>query len=341
MGRLCNSLLRITDYRATVYACESLGWYTADGTETAGIKLFTFLNSSVGVAGLSGVDRLLSFRIVHYLNTFLTKFYKSNVTSYIDVLQKMNNTLTPHFSPITGNVPKYYKTCITKLNKLWSPMINYILGIGQAQLLRRQISHELQFSCHLDSNLLEHSLTNLNKALVLDLHSHYSNPTEKNAPAKNNPLLEEMSRLSEATGSHNPFTQIYVTSEPLDNISTLLFLFVVTCLPKLAYDTNLVALVRRKGQDGIDGGPLIAGVVTVLKQFHPSMTLKFFGHLGQFTRSTLEYVLSDSKLHKHGMPYEVINALIFMDHFARFAQIPDSVLHSFVPRTIYETVGIA
>jgi WASH complex subunit strumpellin len=52
MGRLCNALLRITDYRATVYACESLGWYTADGTETAGIKLFTFLNSSVGVSGM-------------------------------------------------------------------------------------------------------------------------------------------------------------------------------------------------------------------------------------------------------------------------------------------------
>ena len=45
-------------------------------------------------------------------------------------------------------------------------MINYILGVGQAQLLRKQISHELQFSCHLDSNLLEHSLSNLNKALV-------------------------------------------------------------------------------------------------------------------------------------------------------------------------------
>ena len=65
--------------------------------------------------------------------------------------------------------------------------------------------------------------------------------------------------------------------EPLENIATLLFLFVVTCLPKLAYDTNLVALVRRKGSDGIDGGPLIAGVVTILKQFHPCQTLKFFG----------------------------------------------------------------
>jgi hypothetical protein len=71
-----------------------------------------------------------------------------------------------------------------------------------------------------------------------------------------------------------------VTSEPLENIATLLFLFVVTCLPKLAYDTNLVALVRRKGSDGIDGGPLVAAVATILKQFHPCQTLKFFGHLG-------------------------------------------------------------
>jgi hypothetical protein len=41
------------------------------------------------------------------------------------------------------------------------------------------------------------------------------------------------------------------------------------------------------------------------------------------------------------MPYEVVNSLIFMDHFAKFADIPPSVLHSFVPRAIYDTVGIA
>jgi WASH complex subunit strumpellin len=280
MGRLCNALLRITDYRATVYACESLGWYTADGTETAGIKLFTYLNSSVGVAGLSGVDRLLSFRIVHYLNTFLQKFYRSSVTPFIAQLQRIDSDLAPHFVIPSKNPPKFYKQCISKLQKLWNPMTNYVLGIGQAQLLRRQISHELQFSCHLDSNLLAHALSNLNKSLILDLHSHYSSPETKNAPDKENPLLEETSKMSEATGSHNPMRQIYVTSEPLENIATLLFLLVVTCLPKLAYDTNLVALVRRKGSDGIDGGPLVAGIATILKQFHPCQTLKFFGHLG-------------------------------------------------------------
>ena len=179
MGRLSNALLRITDYRATVYvslnrfffegtfcvlvndrslifllfmcfwildflflcryACESLGWYTADGEETAGIKLFTLLNASVGVAGLSGVDRLLSFRIVHYLNTFLQKFYRSSVTPYIADLQRIDSDLSPHFVIPSKNPPKFYKQCINKLQKLWSPMTNYVLGIGQAQLLRREL----------------------------------------------------------------------------------------------------------------------------------------------------------------------------------------------------------
>jgi WASH complex subunit strumpellin len=94
------------------------------------------------------------------------KFYQSNVTSYVATLQKIETELSPHFIISSSNPPKFYKKCLTQLSKLFPSMINYVLGIGQAQLLRRQISHELQFSCHLDSNLLEHSLSNLNKALV-------------------------------------------------------------------------------------------------------------------------------------------------------------------------------
>jgi hypothetical protein len=95
---------------------------------------------------------------------------------------------------------------------------------------------------------------------------------------------------------------------------------------------------------------LIAWVLLVMVFGDPLFTLLFlilvslfffFYISSQFSRSTLDYVLSDSKLHKHGMPYEVINGLIFMDHFARLADIPPSVLHSFVPRAIYDTVGIA
>ena len=65
-------------------------------------------------------------------------------------------------------------------------MINYILGIGQAQLLRRQISHELQFSCHLDSNLLEHSLTNLNKANNSTTTNNTSKTSKTSAAVRHN-----------------------------------------------------------------------------------------------------------------------------------------------------------
>jgi WASH complex subunit strumpellin len=342
MGRLCNALLRITDFRRTVYATECLGWYLADGTETAGIKLFTFLNSSVGVAGLGGVDRMLSFRIVHNLKGFLNKFYNTQVTKYVAKLQTLEEALSPHFSIPSKSPPKFYKKALSQFARLYPQMNGYVLGIGQAQLLRRQISHELQFSCHLDSNTLSHAMSNLNRALMLDLQAHFSDPSNKPAPSKENPLLAEMSRLSEATGNHNPLRQIYVTSDNRDNLPMLLFLFVVSCLPRLAYDVNLVALVRRKGGDAVDGAPLIVGVATILKQFHPGQTLKFLGYLGQFARATLDFVLGDPKIQKSGagMPYEVVNALLFIDHFARFANVPNTVVDSFVPRAVFETLGI-
>lgn len=342
MGRLCNALLRLTDYGKTVYATECLGWYLADGTEAAGIKLFTFLNSSVGVAGLGGVDRMLSFRIVHNLKGLLNKFYNSHITKYVANLQTLEDALSPHYSVPSGSPHKFYKNAINQFSKLWPKINGFVLGIGQCQLLRRQISHELQFSCHLDSNTLSHAMKNLNRAIMLDLQAHFEDPSNKPAPSKENPLLSEMARLSEATGSHNPFRQIYVTCDNRDNLHTLLFLFVVSCLPRLAYDVNLVALARRKDNDSIDGAPLIVGIATILKQFHPGQTLKFLGHLGQFARSTLDFVLGNPKLQKSGagMPYEVVNALLFIDHFARYADIPNSIVHSFVPRAVYETLGI-
>ena len=104
----------------------------------------------------------------------------------------------------------------------------------------------------------------------------------------------------------------------------------------------MVALVRRKSGDAVDGAPLIVGVATILKQFHPGQTLKFLGYLGQFARSTLDFVLGDPKIQNSGagMPYEVVNALLFIDHFARFANIPSTVLNSFVPRAVFETLGL-
>ena len=160
---------------------------SSDGTETAGIKLFTFLNSSVGVAGLGGVDRVLSFRIVHNLKGFLNKFYNTQATKYVAKLQALEDTLSPHFSIPSKSPPKFYKKALSQFSKLFPQMGGYITGIGQSQLLRRQISHELQFSCHLDSNTLSHALNNLNRALMLDLRGSFCRPTKQTCTIQGKP----------------------------------------------------------------------------------------------------------------------------------------------------------
>ena len=340
MGRLANALLRVTNFQSTTYAPECLGWYTLEGVETAGIKLFSLLNASVGVAGLSGIDRLMSFRIVHYLKTFLGQWHKQHVDRHAGILENAERQLKPCFSIPSRNPPKMYKKLVSQMSKLWPAMHNIVAGIGQAQLLRRQIAQELQFSCHLDSHLLSHSLSTLNKSLLLDLHAHYQQPESNPAPAKDNPLLSEVARLSVATGAHNPLRQIYVTSGSRPQMPTLLFLFVISCIPKLSYDRSLVTLARNNKKEAMDGAPIIVGVVTILKQFHPKQTLSFLGLLGQFCRANLDYVMADGKFGKngHGLPAEVSNVLILFDQLLRFARIDRNIIDAFLPRAIFETI---
>ena len=47
------------------------GWFESGGSEVAGLGTLTLLNRAVGPLGLVGCDRLLCFRIVHYLHQLL------------------------------------------------------------------------------------------------------------------------------------------------------------------------------------------------------------------------------------------------------------------------------
>ena len=65
------------NYHSTIYSPECLGWYHESGAEVVGVGMFSRLHRSVGVSGLIGVDRILSFKIVHKLQS-LTKYVSAN-----------------------------------------------------------------------------------------------------------------------------------------------------------------------------------------------------------------------------------------------------------------------
>lgn len=128
---------------------------------------------------------------------------------------------------------KLYTTAMKKVEKLMLPALKYILKIGQGQLLRRQITNLLNFGCQLDANFLYQALDTFNHSLVNEIHRHYRHPEKYPYPAGDNPLLYEVSLLTEATGMDDPLLKVYITSPPLEGLPVFLFLFLLSYLPKV------------------------------------------------------------------------------------------------------------
>lgn len=130
---------------------------------------------------------------------------------------------------------KLYANAMKKVEHLMLPLLICIRKIGQGQLIRRQIANMLQFGCQLDAHLLYQALDTFNRSLVNEIQRHYAQPMEHPAyPDKENPLLHETAALLEACGLDDPLYKIYVTTQPLEGLPVLLFLFLLTYLPKVS-----------------------------------------------------------------------------------------------------------
>lgn len=75
-------------------------------------------------------------------------------------------------SSLKQNLPKQYQLMTAKLQKLWYFFIEIVIKSGRAQLLRRHIASELNFSCKLDANPLANALNVMNKAIINDIQAH-------------------------------------------------------------------------------------------------------------------------------------------------------------------------
>lgn len=336
MGRVMNALLAMTSPDTTIFAPEAIGWYDFEGQELCGIKTFARLATGVTATGLAGLDRLLSFRIVHHLTSFL-RFHKDTVTQFLPLLEQIRDGLFPD-SGVPNNASKLYGASLKKMEKLMTPMLKYVLRIGQAQLLRRQMGFVLKFSCRLDANLLYQALTTTNTAVLNDVKEYYRNPETKPYPKESNPLLGQLNKLLEASGMSDPMVKIYTVSEPIEGIPVLVLLFIITHMSKLVFDKAYCTLVPRRSTYLLDGMPLVVGVWTLLKQFHPSYTRQVLAYLGQFVRSTLDDTISASDGKTSNIPVEVTNTLLFIDMFCKVGKIPRSAISEFIPSYILDAV---
>ncbi len=357
MGRLVDAVVGLTHFSRTVYGPGPLGggWYDGAGKEVAGVGLFVLLNSAVGVPGLSGVDRLLGFAVERDLTRLLRGYAAELKAGAGDLLARLSDGLQP-ITAVSSDVVNMLTALSKRLAKPLDAVADLLLAIGHAQLLRRALAHELRFSARLDSNLLAGAVDALNAALLTDIRRHYADPDAHPLPAEANPLLPAAAAYCEAVGINDPLTNIYTSVEPAlqPAMGAWLTLFVIAQAPRLTMDREFGSLVRRKAGDAIDGGALLAGVATLLKQMHPSVTDDLFSFLGQYVRSVVHVTIGaavsaapagskgERELAKAppAVPADVVTALLVMQQLARVAHVPDRVLHSHVPAYLFDTLGV-
>lgn len=348
MGRLCRELLVLTSPQTTIYVDGAQGWQDCAqaAQERIGIKTFSLLHRGLGIHGLLGLDRLFSFMIVKHLHDFIKlsrKIISPNVDNY---LLKFAHELHP-LTQFPTQAAALYDNALAKMNKILPLFLQFILSIGQIQLIRKQIAHELNFTAKLESKILNDHVENFNHLLIEALQQHYSAPdTTPQFPGRDTHLLSEISSLIEACGIMNPMTKIYVTTKPIEHLPLIMFLFVLHHMQSLVYSKKRNTLInvahasapnpaaKSKAKSAVpaaavfDGAPLIVGVVTVLQQFHSDHTHTFLSYIGQRIRGAV----SDSG----AQAPSVIKLLHFCEEFCRFSHTSRKAIEATVPQYVID-----
>jgi len=332
MGRLVREMLQQTDPRKNVYVDSMQGWYDASNREVVGIRTFSLLHGGVGIFGLMGMDKLVSFFIVRDLNEFVRLHRKTNTKAVASFISEFGASLSPT-SQLPQDSDKLYAVAQSKTAKLWPVFLEFVTKIGQAQLVRRQISTELNFSCKLESKTFSCALDVMNQALINDVRGHYTRPESKIYPG--NDVLDELSKYLEAAGISSPITKIYITTEPLEGLPCIMFLFVLAHLAQLEWNPKLSTMTCAKKDLPLDGAPFVVGVITIMKQFHSSHTHTFLSYLGQYVRANINSQASNPK-GPLTFPSHVVNVLVFLEEFCKFAHLSRKAIDSLVPSYIFD-----
>ncbi|XP_046858069.1 WASH complex subunit 5-like [Xenia sp. Carnegie-2017] len=329
IGRLAREILRITDPKSTCYIEESGAWYDCKTKEeVVNLLLFRELQYSVDSFGLTGLDKLLSFMIVKELQMFVRMVQVSlkKDASFRGMLDGLAQNLTP-VKKIVANPAKVYFQAYQKCSKSWPQFLDVIMKVGQMQLLRLQITNELNFSCKFNSKHFESTLSTLNQSLIKDIEAHYQDPN-KPYPSEENPLMSELSTYLESAGIHDPLKKIYITTQRIGYLPLLTMLCVVSQLPKVVYVKHLAGMVARKPGDAVDCAPFVVGIITALKQYHVETTHQFLACLGQYVRSLVD---SNANGKVPELQDEVINTLAFFEDFLHYSKLSRKVAEEHVP----------
>ncbi|XP_046411198.1 WASH complex subunit 5 isoform X1 [Neodiprion fabricii] len=323
MGRIVRELLRVTDPKTTVYIEHTIAWYDLKTqTEVLNHKIFSGILKAMGIPGLTGLDKLISFlaftEIEKCIN-YLEKGFQDKV--WIDVFNEFNN-ITENTDTPKG---KHYQTISSRCAKTWPPMLDWVLKIGHMQMLRKKIAYELNIACKFNAKQVEMSLRTFNNAIISEICSNRD--WDQQDPVRKDLLRNLSTRLNWA-GMNDPYEKQYVNATKTNNIEMIIFLLTVSQLPKIYYSRKLASLLSKKAQDPVDAVVFVIGVQTILHQCNAAAKEDYVSHLCQYI---LSFEISDGSKNAQILEEEGITGLNYLEEFVKYSNLPKSAILKHIP----------
>ncbi|CAG7822895.1 unnamed protein product [Allacma fusca] len=314
MGRLARELVVMTDARTSVYVQTSNTWHESKTfLPIMSNDTFALMEKALDITGMTALDKLLALMISHQLNQFFKILRKEmSEKSTREYLDSVQIELQP-CSKIIGMAKRTYSSWCGKACK--NPLIlDYLLKIGQIQLLRARILYQLKVAANSNAKILACSVINLNRLLAKELKTNTSFREE-------NTLLFELLTQSEPLGLCQPGWKIYLTSNPIQHISLYLTLVTVQQLQKLSYSKAAGTFTSRKSSsETLDGIPLVVGLSTVLQQLNVAQKLAFTSRICQYMNSFISNCTTPVKDDTH----DLSAVLFFLNFYCRLnPQMPE------------------
>ncbi|KAL2650279.1 hypothetical protein R1flu_018407 [Riccia fluitans] len=346
MGQLVKKLISLTHPARSMYLAPMSGWFDADGRELVGLHTFSLLQSSLGPAGMAGIDRLLSFNAASSLQSALKLLSEQVDEAFATKLRHLESSLSPP-SAIPDAGVSVYNELVAKVgnNQVWASWAETIAQIGQFQMLRNLIASHLRAASKVDAGLVSLGLEGLNAAVLADI-TNISESTE-NLQQQSflhgegmNKLLTDLSKQLQMCGLYSANCAIYITSTPPEFLSLLLFLVTLSRLPRYVLDRHLGTLTSKAKKSALDCFPLVVGFGTLLQQFHPSHMTLYVQYLGQYIQTYVEHssLTTSSEKKTVELPAEVPTAAAWLLSLFKYVNLPQNLLDLCLPAPILDGI---
>lgn len=352
MGRLVDKLLHLTDPSRSMYLAPMSGWFDAQGQELVGLRTLSILEATLGAAGLTGLDRLLSCRVTSIIRQAL--MYVSSqmeIGVLLNYLKPLEILLTPASSIPDPGPAVYTEYCaqVGTSTAGWNLWVESVSRIGQIQLFRCLIGSQLRASSKFDVSIISSALDAMNKAVLADITNNSRKQQEERGNLQMDTqwevkghMLGELRKLLHKCGLHTPIHTLYITTKPAEPFSLLLFLITISQLPRYVLDSHLGTLTSRMKKAALDCCPLVVGFGTLLQQLHPSHTAAYVRYLGQYVRAHAENSsVPDKTTSGEGLklPTEVVNVVAWLLALTKYLNYPEDLLDSHLPPLILDSLA--